>query len=85
MNARTMARALGRRGGRARAQRLSREDRRRVASLGGKARLRSLQAARRIADNLRYVAVLRELHGRPARVTRLSAFDGPLPGVYPTE
>ena len=78
-----MARALGRRGGRARGTRLSAADKKRIASLGGKARQRSLQAARHIADNFRYVAALDELRGQPTTVRRLSAFAGPLPGIYP--
>jgi len=83
MNAREIARALGRRGGRARARRLSAAERSRVASLGGKARAASVVAARRIAVNLSYAAVLRELQG-PTDVTRLRTFDGPLPGVDPS-
>jgi hypothetical protein len=46
---------------------LSSADKKRIASLGGKARFQSLQAARRIADNFRYAAVLAELRGRPTR------------------
>jgi hypothetical protein len=76
-----MARALGRRGGRARARRLSAEARRRIAFLGGEARARSLQAARRVADNFRYAAAVLELRGRPPAVTRIKTFEGPLPGV----
>lgn len=83
MNASEMARALGRRGGRARGKRLSAADKKFIASLGGKARFQSLQAARRIADNFRYVAVLGALRGRPTAVRRLRAFAGPLPGIYP--
>ena len=83
MKASEMARALGRKGGRARGERLSVAERKRIASLGGKARLQSLQAARRIADNFQYAAVLGELRGQPT-VRRLSAFAGPLPGIYPT-
>ena len=83
MNASAMAKALGRRGGRARGERLSAADKKRIASLGGKARFQSLQAARRIADNFRYVAVLGDLRGRPTTVRRLRAFAGPLPGIYP--
>jgi general stress protein YciG len=63
MDVREMARMLGRRGGRARAKRLSAERRRQIASLGGQARHRSLQAARRILDNLRYAAAVLELRG----------------------
>jgi hypothetical protein len=83
MNTSGMARALGRKGGRARGLRLSVSEKKRIASLGGHARRRSLQAARRIADNLRYAAVLGEL-GRQPTVTRQRDFAGPLPGMYPT-
>ena len=83
MNASEMARALGRRGGRARAKRLSVADKKRIASLGGRARLQSLKAARRIEDNFRYAAVIDDLRGQPAIVRRLSAFAGALPGIYP--
>jgi len=83
MNATEMARALGRKGGRARGQRLSQAEKKRIASLGGKARRQSLQAARRIADNFRYAAVVDALRGQPAAVRRVSAFAGPLPGIYP--
>ena len=83
MNATEMARALGRKGGRARGRRLSVAEKKRIASLGGKARRQSLQAARRIADNFRYAAVVDGLRGQPATVRRLRAFAGPLPGIYP--
>lgn len=66
-----------------RALRLSAGDRRRIASLGGKARARSLQTARRIAANLRYAALLLDLQGQSTEVERLGAFEGPLPGIYP--
>ena len=79
-----MARALGRRGGRARGRRLSTADRKRIASLGGKARRRSIQAARRIMDNLRYAAAVGDLQGQRKPLQRLKAFAGPLPGIYPT-
>jgi hypothetical protein len=82
MNSREIARALGRRGGRTRAKRLSASERERIASLGGRARATSLLAARRIAANLRYAALLRGLRS-PTHVTRLRAFEGPLPGIYP--
>jgi hypothetical protein len=81
MNIREIARALGRRGGRVRAERLSAGERERIASLGGCARATSLLAARRIVANLRYAAALEALRGR-TRVIRLRAFDRPLPGIY---
>ena len=77
-----IARALGRRGGQARAARLSREERRRIAGLGGHARRRSLQLARRVAENFRYVDTVAAMRGRP-KVTRMKTFPGPLPGLYP--
>jgi hypothetical protein len=83
MNASEMAKALGRRGGRARGRRLSAADKKRIASLGGKARFQSIQATRRIVDNLRYAAVVSDLHRKPTNVKRLRAFAGPLPGIYP--
>jgi hypothetical protein len=85
MKATEMARALGRKGGRARSKRLSAAEKKRIAAMGGRARVRSLQAARRIADNFRYVAVLDELGGPPSPVARLRAFAGPLPGIYPAK
>ena len=83
MNASKMARALGRRGGRARSKRLSATEKKRIASLGGKARFKSLQAARRIADNFRYAAVVGDLRGQARPVRHLGPFAGPLPGIYP--
>jgi hypothetical protein len=80
-----MARALGRRGGRARSQRLSAAEKKRIAALGAKARLQSLRAAGRILDNFRYAAVLGELRGQRPAVLRLKAFAGPLPGIYSVE
>lgn len=84
MNASEMARVLGRRGGRARGQRLSAAEKKRIASLGGKARFQSIQATRRVVDNLRYAAVVSDLSRTPTTVRRLRAFAGPLPGIYPS-
>jgi hypothetical protein len=82
MNAQDMARILGRRGGRARARRLTAEERQRIASLGGKARVRSLEAARRIIVNFRYANAVVELRGGPPEVKPMKRFAGPLPGIY---
>ena len=76
-----MARALGRRGGRARARRLSAAERKAIAALGGVARRESFLAAARLTDNLRYVAAIREL-APPPRVERVSVCRGPLPGHH---
>ena len=77
-----MAKLLGSRGGRERARRLSAVERRRIASLGGKARVRSLEAARHLIDNLRYAAMVVELQGGPQPVRRMKTYNGRLPGIY---
>lgn len=74
---------MGRRGGHVRAQRLSAERRRQIASLGGKARHSSLLVARRIEENLRYVAAVLELREASPKVLRMKSFRGRLPGIYP--
>ena len=83
MNASKAAAALGRRGGIARARRLSADERRRIASLGGLARRRSLEAARRIERNLEYAAAVVALRGPVRPVQRVDRVTGRLPGVYP--
>jgi hypothetical protein len=82
MNVHEMARALGRRGGRMRAQRLSASRKKQIASLGGVARARSLDAARRIEANLRYAATVELLRGPGRPVVRMKRFGGRLPGIY---
>lgn len=79
---RDVAKMLGRRGGRSRAKRLSADERRRIAALGGHARHRARQVAQRIEQNLRYAAAVVELQGPLPRVTRMKTFKGPLPGLY---
>jgi len=81
MNLSDIARALGRRGGRARARRLSAAERKQIASLGGRARRQSMQAARRVTDNFRYATAVDLLRPRPASIKRVSAFTGRLPGI----
>ena len=76
-----LARALGRRGGLSRARRLAPADKSRIAAMGGHARRESLQAARRIADNFQYLAVVRELRPPPP-VKRLRTCRARLPGIY---
>lgn len=78
-----IARTLGRRGGRARARRLSAEERRRIAALGGQARHRARQVLQRLENNLRYAVAVVQLQGKRPRVARMSTFAGPLPGIYP--
>jgi hypothetical protein len=81
MNTSDMARALGSKGGKARAKRLAPEEKRRIAALGGQARAISFHATRRVAENFRYADAVNSLQGRP-KVTRLRAFDGPLPRIH---
>ena len=81
MSTREMARALGRKGGRARAARLGPADRKRIAALGGIARRKSLQVARRILETLAYAQVLAALRPAPP-VTRVRRWSRRLPGIY---
>ena len=54
-----------------RAARLTAAQRSRIASLGAAARRRSLEAARRIADNFAYAAAVATLRSETRRVTRM--------------
>ncbi|MCC7043165.1 MAG: hypothetical protein IT183_04845 [Acidobacteria bacterium] len=81
MNLRDMARMLGARGGRSRAARLSAGERARIAAMGGHARRDSLEVARRIEDNLRYLEAARALRGPQPRIRRVRTCAGPLPGA----
>jgi hypothetical protein len=85
MNARDMAKALGRRGGQSRAERLPAARRAQIASLGGAARARSLTVARRINDNLRYAAAVASLQGSSRALPKRTWSDGRLPGIYPVQ
>lgn len=85
MDTRQAAKAMGRRGGLARARRLSSDERRRIAALGGHARRESLRAARRIEETLRYAAAADELRGGAPAVTRVATCRHRLPGLYPDE
>lgn len=78
-----LAAALGRRGGRARAARLSPERRRQIAAAGAAARRASLEAARRIAVNFSYAAAVEELRGTTPAVRRVATCRTRLPGLYP--
>ena len=62
----------------------NKEARQQIAALGGQARRRSLEVARRIADNFNYLHATDELRGPQPRPARVSTFKGPLPGLYPT-
>jgi hypothetical protein len=79
MDARTIAKLLGRRGGKARAKRLSDADRKRIAAMGGRARGISVQAERRILQTLAYAASAKLLQGGSPAVRRLKRCHRPLP------
>jgi hypothetical protein len=80
-----LAAALGRRGGRARAARLSAGRRRDIAAKGAAARAASLEAARRVASNFQYLAAVHELSGGVPSVRHVASCRGPLPGLYPDQ
>jgi len=82
MDIQTYAKALGQRGGQARAKKLSRGERRKIASLGGRSRAESLRATKRISENFRYLEAINELYPR-SKVKRVSKFEKRLPGIYP--
>lgn len=78
-----LAASLGRRGGRARAARLSSDRKRQIAAAGAAARQQSLEAARRIAVNFSYAEAVRALRGSSRVVRRVSTCRTRLPGIYP--
>ena len=61
MSVRQYAQILGRRGGRARARSLSSQARKKIASLGGRAKALSRHAVRRIEDNFKYLEAIEAL------------------------
>jgi hypothetical protein len=79
-----IARALGRRGGLARASRLSAAQKHAIAAKGAQARLRSLRATNDVIANFRSADAVRQLRGEPVKITRLRRFGGRLPGIYPS-
>jgi hypothetical protein len=79
-----IARALGSRGGKARAKRLAPAEKQRIAALGGRARALSIHAERRVAENFRYAEAVTALQARP-KVRRLRTFAGPLPGFHASQ
>ena len=81
MSIQSFAKALGRKGGLARAKRLSAEKRKSIASLGGRARSESFEIARRIKENFRYVSAVQALAGVP-KVRSLKTARNQLPGTY---
>jgi hypothetical protein len=81
MDSSGMARALGSKGGKARAKRLAPAEKQRIAALGGRARALSIHAERRIAENFRYVEVIDALQPRPKAISQ-RRFAGSLPDIH---
>jgi len=65
-----IAQELGRRGGLARAARLTPERRREIASRGGRAKALSREAAGRILSNLQYLESVEALYESASRAAR---------------
>lgn len=61
MSLRSYAKALGKKGGVMRAQRLSADKKKKIAALGGKARVESLRITKRIEENFRYLEAMQTL------------------------
>ncbi len=76
-----MARTLGRRGGRRRAQRLSNRRRAEIARMGARARAESLRLADLIRNNFEYVKAMERL-SPPAQVLSETTCRGALPGIH---
>lgn len=84
MSLRKLAKILGSRGGLARARRLSSEQRKRIASQGGRTKYLSLRAGQRVERNFYYLRAVRTLR-KPPRVKVVSRVLQPLPGIYARE
>lgn len=78
----SIAKALGKRGGLARAKRLSADRKKTIASQGGKSRAQSLLAAKRLRANFEFLATVKILAGKSTAIKSVSNYKGPLPGHY---
>lgn len=81
MSMREFAKALGRRGGLRRAQRLSPGERSKIASAGGLARSESFKLAGRIRENFLYLWAMQEL-APPPKVDSLKNTHHKLPDIH---
>lgn len=81
MSIRDFAKALGRRGGFKRAQRLSPRQRKEIASAGGLARLESFKLAKRIEENFLYLEAIQAMVPSP-KVQSLKTPRNKLPDIY---
>ena len=81
MNVSSLARALGRRGGLARAKNLSDGQKKEIAAKGGRIKALSAKAAQRLEANFKYLKAIQELQKSP-KPKSISRVDHPLPGIY---
>lgn len=81
MNISQIAKALGRKGGLARAKKLSAEQRKKIASLGGQVKSLSAKANDRIESNFRFARTMKLLRKVP-KIKSVSRVNHPLPGIY---
>ncbi|GEM_PF-1601291 len=82
MSLSALAKKLGKRGGLARAKKLSTKRRKEIASLGGRTKALSAKAVQRIEDNLIYLNTLQGMIKTP-RIKSMSYLPRkPLPGIY---
>ncbi len=80
MNVSQLAKQLGRRGGLARAKKLSAKRRREIASLGGQVKNLSEKVVQRIEKNFKYLKAVKELR-KPPKPKSVSRVYNSLPGV----
>lgn len=81
MKLKNMAKELGRRGGRARARKLSTEQKVKIASLGGSTRAQSFLLAKRIRENFAYFEIVQTLAPKRSQVSRVSVVRNKLPEI----
>lgn len=81
MNTRQIAKVLGSRGGKKRAQNLSALQKQNIAKQGGLAKKQSQQAAQRILENFIYLEAVDALSPKRSRVKSVNNFKSPLPSI----
>lgn len=80
-----IAKLLGRQGGKARAKKLTQNQRSSIASKGAQARKESLLLKKRIISNFKFLQAIQELQPRQKTVKRLKTCRHKLPGIYSYE
>lgn len=77
-----IAKLLGSKGGKARAKKLTSEQRSSIASKGAQARKESLLLKKRIIANFEYLQAIQELQPQKKIIKRLKTCRHKLPGIY---